>query len=219
MRVPVPARGRARVRTSIDRRCAPVVVALWAVAAVGCGGGAGADEGASGDPAASPAAQASTATSEPPATRIEAVTPIVEDLLARNAEVSARMLGNPLQALDPEAPVLDDLAEIYTDDVYAQLVGLFRQNAADQLVFEPYGADPMLRTTLVGELAALDDDRVVGEICHLYNLRSTSPAAGGSLLDGVTHPGQVTAVRVDGRWRLELVGSREDQLCDPEGRA
>jgi hypothetical protein len=200
-------------------------VALLAVAPAsalaGCGG-AGADEGASRDPAAAPAStadRATTATTEPPATRIDAVTPIVEDLLARNADVSARMLGNPLQALDPEAPVLDDLAEIYTDDVYEQLVGVFRQNAADQLVFEPYDTEPMLRTTLVGDLAAVDDDRVVGEICHLYNLRSTSPAAGGGLLDGVTHPGQVTAVRVDGRWRLELVGSREDQLCDPEAGA
>lgn len=204
------------------RRCAPAVVALWAVlAAAGCGG-AGAGEGASGDPAASPATtatQATTATTEPPATSIDAVTPIIEDLLARNAELSARMLGNPLQALDPRAPVLDDLAEIYTADVYEQLVAVFRQNAADQMVFEPYDADPMLRTVLVGELAAVGDDRVVGEICHLYNLRATSPAAGGTLLDGVTHPGQVTAVRVDGQWRLELVGSREDQLCDPEAAA
>jgi hypothetical protein len=161
----------------------------------------------------------STTTTHPPATDLDAVQPIVEDLLERSDEATAEILADPAQANDPDAPAVRELAEIYTEDVYEELVAVYRDNAEKELVFEPYGSDRMVQTTLVGDLAALDDNRVVGDICNLYHYRSDSPAAGGTLLDGVGQPGQVTAVRVDDIWRLELVGSDETRTCDPEASA
>lgn len=157
----------------------------------------------------------STTSTQPPADDLDEVRPIVEDLLQRRDDVTTRILGDPAQANDPDAPILDELAAIYTEQTYEDLLGVYRRNAEDELVYTPYNSDRLGATTLDGELEALDENTVEGRICNRYTYRSSSPS-GGTTLDGVTHPGLLRVVRVDGQWLIELLGNDDTQVCEPE---
>jgi hypothetical protein len=159
----------------------------------------------------------STTTTQPPATDLDAVRPIVEELLARSDEVTAEILMDPAVANDPNAPILEELAEIYTEQTYQDLVGVYRRNAETGMVFEPYNSDQMRVTSLAGELTAVDHNKIEGLVCSVYHYRSDSPAAGGTLLDGVAQPGTLRVVRVDGIWQIDLLGNDETQQCEPGG--
>lgn len=191
--------------------------AAFAVVVAGCSGG---DNDAASATDTSPHDERSRATSipsttQPPGTDPTAVRPIFEDLLAREDDILARLLGDPDQALDPDAPILDELAEILTAEEYEWRIDDVRQNAENQLVFEPLGPEPMWVTTIVSDLAPVDANHVEAYVCTVYHSKSHSPTGGGDIRRGAALVGIARAERVDGRWVLGPSEEDDTQGCDP----
>jgi hypothetical protein len=94
----------------------------------------------------------------------------------------------------------------------------YERNASQGLTIEPLDAETVTTTILAGDLATVDDETVEGPLCILNTYRSAS-ASGGESQDGLAHPGQVTAVRFDGVWKIQRVDVDDTQSCDPEASA
>src|SRR5690606_21160384 len=127
------------------------VALLGAGALAGCG-----NDDAAGDESETTTTETSTTTTppttEPPATDVEAVRPIIEELAADYDAALAAVLVEPDQVLDPESPVHEQLAAVFTDDELARRVERFEQNANRGIVFSPLGPEPLWVTTVVGEI-------------------------------------------------------------------
>lgn len=193
------------------------VSAAFAVVVAGCSGGDNDAASATDTPPHDERSRATSipSTTQPPGTDPTAVRPIFEDLLAREDDILARLLTHPEQALDPDAPILDELAEILTPEEYEQRLDVVRQNAENQLVFEPLGPEPMWVTTIVSDLVTVDADRVEVYVCTVYHMRSGSPVVGGEILHGRAYIGLARAQRIGGRWLLGQADEDETQTCEP----
>lgn len=206
---------RAESRRGRLVTAATVTVALLLGA---CSGDDDESEASDGDESVTTTQEEPTSTTQPPGSEPEAVQPIVEDLLVRKDEVTERVLRDPGQILEEDAPVRDELAEIFAPDEYDARLAVYQDNAASQTVFEPYNADHMQATTLIGDVTTVDDDTVEAVICTVYHYRVTGPS-GGEVRDGIANPARVTVVRVDGVWLLGQTEENSSQVCDPEAAA
>jgi hypothetical protein len=205
---------------SAGRWVGPVAVAL---AAVLLAGGCGDDDEAAGQEQPSTTASTSTqttTTTQPPGTEPAAVEPIVEELLARDDEITAEIVRNPSVILNPDSPILAELAEIHAPgEAYDARLRTYRESAERGLVIEPLNGKPGSTTTLVGGLSTVDRDTVEGQLCILYNYRAVDAQGPVEVKDGLAHPGRVTAVRLDGAWKLQQVDVDDGQVCSPEAAA
>ena len=206
---------RADPRNRPRRRPGRVTAALaLALLAIGACSGSGDDDASADDPSSATTESPTTTSTQPPGTNPAAVEPIVIDLLGRKDEVTERVLSDPSQVLAEDAPVLDELADIFSPDELDARLAVYKQNAANQVVFTTYNAEHMQVTTLLGDLSTVDPDTVTGVVCTTYHYRMTSPT-GGELRDGSSNPATVTVVRHDGRWLIQQVDENSTQLCDP----
>ena len=183
--------------------------------AVGCGG----DDEAAGDqePATTTSTSTSTtSTTQPPGTETAAVEPIVEELLDRLDVITDEIVRDPSVVLDPDAPILTELAELQAPgDAYEGRLQTYRENAEKGLTIEPLNGGRGRTTKLVGELLAVDENTVEGQLCILYNYRARDAQGYGEVKDDLAHPGQVTAVRLDGVWKIQQLDVDDGQVCDP----
>jgi hypothetical protein len=212
---------RARLRPSGGRRWCRLIGLVLAVVLLvaGCG-----DDGeAAGQEPTSTTTSTSTSmtsTTQPPGTNQDAVEPIVEELLARDDEITAKIVRDPSVVLDPDAPILAELAEVHAPgEAYDARLRRYRQNAERGLRIEPLNGRPGSTTTLVGGLSTVDQDTVEGRLCVLYNYRAVDAQGPVEVKDGLAHPGRVTAVRLDGVWKLQQVDVDDGQVCNPEATA
>jgi hypothetical protein len=183
-----------------------------------CGGGDDEPDASDGEISVTTTEEEPTPTTQPPGSQPEAVQPIVEDLLVRKDEVTGRALRDPDQVLDEDAPIREELAEVFAPDEYDARLAVYEDNAASQTVFEPYNSDHMQATTLIGDVTTVDDDTVEAVVCTVYHYRVSSPS-GGEVRDGVANPARVTVLRVDGEWLLGQTEENSSQVCDPEASA
>jgi hypothetical protein len=162
----------------------------------------------------------STTTTQPPGTEPGAVEPIIVDLLARLDEITNEIMADPSVVLDPDARILAAFNEVHAPgDAYDARLETYRDNAERGATAEPLNDDePISATTLVGDLSTLDRNTVEGRLCTVYNFRATS-AEGGELRDGLAHPGRVTAVRLEGLWKIQQIDEDGGQICDPGAAA
>jgi hypothetical protein len=198
----------------------PVAVVL---AAVLLAGGCGDDDEAAGREQRSTTTSTSTpttTTTQPPGTEPAAVEPIVEDLLARDDEITAEIVRNPSVVLNPDSPILAELAEIHAPgEAYEARLRTYRENAERDLVIEPLNGKPRITTNLVGALSSVDENTVEGQLCILYNYRAEDAEGFVEVKDGLAHPGRVTAVRLDGVWKVQQIDIDDGQVCNPEATA
>ena len=201
---------------SAGRWVGPVAVVL---AALLLAGGCGDDDEAAGREQPSTTTTTSpptTTTTQPPGTEPAAVEPIVRNLLARDDEITDEIVRDPSVVLDPESPILAELAELLMPDEFDARVRTYRQNAEAGLRFEPLNAEQTATTELSGEVATIDEDTVEGPLCIVNTYRLVD---GDGYLrevkDGLAHPGRVTAVRLDGVWRIQQIDIDESQVCTP----
>jgi len=196
-----------------------LVTGAMALALLAVGACSGGDErGSDGDDSSPPPTESPTTSTQPPGTEPAAVEPIVVDLLGRKDEVTERVLVDPGQVLVEDAPVIDELADIFTPDELDARLDVYRENAANQVAFEVYNADHMQVTTLLGDLSTVDDDTVTAVVCTTYHYRMNGPS-GGEVRDGTSNPARVTVIRHDGRWLIQQVDENSTQLCDPAASA
>jgi hypothetical protein len=192
------------------------VALVAALVIVACGGDD--DEESEDDVSSTTTAEPSSTTTQPPGTELAAVEPIVVDLLERKDEVTERALRDPAQVLDENAAIREELAEIFAPDEYDARLVVYQDNAANEVVFEPYNSDHIQASTLMGDLSTVDEDTVQGVVCTVYHYRTNGPT-GGELKDGVAHPSRVTVVRLDGVWLIQQIDENSSQVCDPGASA
>jgi hypothetical protein len=215
IQTPTGARPRAPWFKATSRKRRTVALAIFGVLLVaGCGDD---DEAAGQDEPTSTTSESrsTTSTTQPPGTEPTAVEPIVEDLIARLDEVTDEIVREPSVVLNPDAPVLAELREVVTADEYEARVRVYRENAESGLVYEPLNADRIASTTVASELSTVDDNTVQAFLCVLNTYRATDTEGYGEVKDGLAHPGLVTAVRIDGAWRIERIDEDDTQTCDP----
>lgn len=205
-------RGAAMLR----RLVASAPVALVMVSSLGsCGDD---DDGG-----ASPTSTDSEATSttHPSVTDADEVQPIIEDLIARLDAVTDQVVQDPAVVNDPESALVDEYTALYAPGAEGLDGGLnaFRQSAADGTHLEPLNSDTTGRTEITGDLEVVDDNTVKVPVCNVSTYRKLDGnGAVIEYIDGLTQPGEVWAVRVDGEWRLERADVFENTVCttDPE---
>ena len=211
--VPVFAQREPR---SAGRWVGPVAVVL---AAVLLAGGCGDDDEAAGREQPSTTTTTSTpttTTTQPPGTEAAAVEPIVRDLLDRLDEITDEIIQDPTVVLDPDAPILAEFAEVHAPgEAYDARLRTYRQNADRGLIAEPLNGQRTTTTSMVGHLSTVDQNTVEGPLCILYNYRATDTQGYGEVKDGLAHPGRVTAVRLDGTWKIQQIDVDDTQVCDP----
>jgi hypothetical protein len=157
----------SRSRWKVGLVTAAMALAFLAIGA--CRGGG--DERGSDDDPSPPTTESPTTSTQPPGTNPGAVEPIVVDLLTKQDDVIDRILSDPAQVLVEDAPILEELAAIFTPDEVEARLDVYRDNAARQVVFAPYNADDMQVTTLLGDLSTVDDDTVTAVVCTTYHYR------------------------------------------------
>ena len=217
VRMPVAGSRQRTGRPRAGRwwRLIAVAVAVPLLAA-GCGDD---DEAAGQEQATSTTSMSTstTSTTQPPGTDPAAVEPIVEDLLARLDEITDEIVREPSVALNPDAPVLGELREVVTADEYEARLRVYRESAESGLVYEPLNADRIASTTLASEVSTVDENTVQAFLCVLNTYRAVDAEGYGEVKDGLAHPGRVTAVRINGAWRIQRVDEDDTQICDPGG--
>jgi hypothetical protein len=182
-------------------------------------GACGGDDEPAGDdelPSTTTEDQATT-TTDPPGTEPGAVEPIVVNLLARLDAVTTEIVGDPGAVVnDPNSPALAELEEIFAPgDAYNARLDTYRRNAEAGITSTPVNADQVVTTTVVGDLRTVDENSIEGSLCVLNTYRSTG-SDGGELKDHVANPGLVTAVRIDGSWKIQQIDMDDTQLCEWE---
>jgi len=204
---------RNRSRWTVGLVTAALALALLAIGA--CSGG-GDERGSDGDDS-SPTTESPTATTQPPGTEPAAVEPIVVDLLARLDAVETEIVRDPGAVInDPDSPALAELEEIFAPgEAYDARLNTYRRNAEAGVTASPVNASQISTTAVVGDLMTIDADSTEGLLCILSTYRSTG-SSGGELKDHVPNPGRVTAVRIDGVWKIQQVDIDDTQLCDWE---
>jgi hypothetical protein len=201
------------------RRRAVALVLVGMLLVGGCGDD---DEAAGQDETTSTTSESrsTTSTTQPPGTDPASVEPIVRDLLARDDEITAQIVRDPSVVLDPDAPILAELAEVQAPgEAYEARLRTYRENAERGLKIEALNGKPGSKTELVGELSTVEQNTVEGQLCILYNYRAEDAAGYVEVKDGLAHPGRVTAVRLDGVWKIQQIDIDDGQVCNPEATA
>lgn len=206
--------GRGRTRVALG--AAIVTACLMLGACSDDGEASGQDERSS----TTESTEDSTSTTQPPGTDLDAVEPIIEELLVRLDEVSTEILGDPAAVVnDPESPAMAEFAEIFAEgEAYEARLSTYQSNAASGLTVEPLNATSVTTTRIAGELTTIDEVTVEGPVCIVNTYRMASPG-GGETKDGLAHPGHVRAIQVEGEWKLQQIDVDDSRACDPEASA
>jgi hypothetical protein len=213
---PVPLFAQRRP-PSAGRWVGPVALVL---AAMLLAGGCGDDDEAAGREQRSTTTSTSTpmtTTTQPPGSDPGAVGPIVEDLLHRLDVITDEIVRDPSVVLDPDAPILAELAEVHAPgEAYDARMRTYRENAESGYRLEPLNAERTATTTLMGDLSPVDEATVEGQLCILNTYRALDGSGRlREVKDGLPHPGRVTAVRLDGVWKIQQIDVDDTQVCDP----
>lgn len=192
-----------------------VAVVLTLLATGACSGGG--DERASDGDDSSPTTEPPTTSTQPPGTDPAAVEPIVLDLLARLDAVETEIVADPGAVIDdPDSPALAELEEIFAPgEAYDARLNTYRRNAEAGITVTPVNASQISTTAIIGDLTTIDADSTEGFLCILNTYRVTG-SSGGELKDHVPNAGRVTAVRINGVWKIQQVDISDTQICDWE---
>jgi hypothetical protein len=192
-------------------RWAPLALALLVatpVVAVACGGSGDDDGGTVGG------REGRGGESEaPPGSDLEAVTPLVEDLLADYDDVVNEIMADMTVAADDDAELVQRFLALHEpgSDFAQEALDAWEQSGADGMSVRPYDEEhPAMETRLDGDLETVSDEEVTVPVCEVQRqvvFQDDQPTEGVPLLEQAA---EVTAVRVDDGWRLGERIIRED---------
>lgn len=177
------------------------IVLLAALVAAACGD----DDGDASSDTTQPNDNGATSTTEPPGTKPGEVRPFIVDLLARYDEVTNEIVADPSVANDRENPLTQDYLAIVEPDSDAEgAIQTWIDNAAEGITIRPYDDNaPAQVTSLDGDIETVSEDEVRFPTCVAQNYRQyDGQGRETEFVTGQSVPGQTTAVRVDGEWRL-----------------
>lgn len=202
-------------------RAAVVLGAVVVLLAAACGDDGETAGGETSPTTSSSTSTPSTATTQPPGTDTAAVEPIISELLTRLDEITDKIVRDPSLVVDNDAPVLEELAEVQAPgEAYEARVRTYRRNAASGLRLEPLNAEHTRTTFLMGELSTVDTETVEALVCVVNTYRAIDgDGFVREIKDGLAHPGRVTAVRLDGVWKIQQIDVDDTQVCQAEATA
>jgi hypothetical protein len=205
---------------STDHRLPLLARALVTVAAIGlavtaCSG----DDDDTSSTTSETTASSTTSSTEPAGTEPADVEPYITELLAGYDEVTNQIVADPSVARDRNNPLIEDyLALVETgSEADEGAIQTWVDNAEEGITIGPYSDDaPPAVTRLDGPIEAVSEDEVRFPTCKEHNYRKyDAQGRETEIITGQFIPGQGTAVRVDGEWRLRrldiatnLVGCR-----------
>jgi hypothetical protein len=164
-----------------------------------------------------PTNEITTTTAQPSGDDAAAVRPYVEELLTQLDEVTDQIIRDPTLVQDPDSPLVEQLESIYAPDAegLAGSLETFRRDAEAGTHAEPVNSDTTIRSEVTGDPEKVDEDTVTVPICSVMTLRKVD--RNGAVLELIAYlaqPGEVTATRVDGVWRLERVDVFDNTVCE-----
>lgn len=207
----------------MTRRLAPILL----VAAVMLGACSGNDDDAgptttSSAPRSttttSEASTSSTSTTQPPATDVEAVTPVLQDLMGRYDAAVAAILADPRVASDPTSVEVEAYLALFTDNsTFADgaLANWAREGEQGRF-YRPGPGGQLTRSTVIMVTPA-DDDEATFTICAENSMEITD--SDGKVVEsfGGQTAASVVAVRADGIWRIRDLTEAATSGCPERG--
>jgi hypothetical protein len=201
-------------------RLAGAAVAVVLVAAFFSGACGDDDDDA--DSEATPSTEdAATSTTEPAGTEAGEVRPFVVDLLATYDEVTNQIVADPSVATNRDDPLIEDYLALVEPGSDAEgAIQTWVDNAAQGITIRPYddGAAAFV-TGLDGEIETVSEDEVTFPTCEAQNYRQyDGQGRETEFVTGQSVPGQGTAVRVEGEWRLRRIDIASNAVgCGGDG--
>jgi hypothetical protein len=146
---------------------------------------------------------------------VEALEPVLVDLLERYDEVVGEVLADPGVARDEDDPLIQEFVSLYSPDSEAPeaTVDAWVRDAEAGRQTHPVATGyPAIASRIDGEIETVSDDEVRFPTCN--ELRYATYDADGDMVDFIPYleqPGEATAVRVDGQWLLQQLVAFEGQ--------
>lgn len=206
----------------MTRRLAPILL----VAAVMLGACSGNDDEAgptttSSAPRStttSEAATSSTSTTQPPATDVEAVTPVLQDLMGQYDAAVAAILADPRVASDPTSAEVESYLSLFTaNSTFADgaLANWAREGEQGRF-YRPGPGGQLTRSTVIAVTPA-DDDEATFTICAENSMEITDSEGNVVESFGGQTAASVVAVRADGVWRIRDLTEAATSGCPERG--
>ncbi len=145
----------------------------------------------------------STTMTQPDASSIDAVAPIIEDLVVETSDIATRLATDPSAVSDPDNEDVARFRELYTadspvpDGVITHLTSLAEKGHR----WRP-GPSGVMRNVGVYRLVAVNDDVVQFRVCEIEDVEIVD--GGGSVVERRSQiiQGDGEARRIDGAWRF-----------------
>ena len=207
----------------MTRRLAPILL----VAAVVLGACSGNDDDAGPTTTSSAprsttttteATTSTTSTTQPPATDVEAVTPVLQDLMSRYDAAVAAILADPRVASDPTGPEVEAYLALFTDSsTFADgaLANWAREGEQGRF-YRPGSGGQLTRSTVITVTPA-DDDEATFTICAENSMEVTDSEGNVVESFGGQTAASVVAVRADGLWRIRDLTEAATSGCPERG--
>lgn len=207
----------------MTRRLAPILL----VAAVMLGACSGNDDDAGPTTTSSAprsttttteATTSTTSTTQPPATDVEAVTPVLQDLMSRYDAAVATILADPRVASDPTNTEVQAYLALFTDNsTFADgaLANWAREGEQGRF-YRPGPGGQLTRSTVITVTPAGDDEATF-TICAENSMEITDSEGNVVESFGGQTAASVVAVRADGVWRIRDLTEAATSGCPERG--
>ncbi len=207
----------------MTRRLAPILL----VAALMLGACSGNDDEAGttttssaprGTTTTTEATTSTTSTIQPPATDVEAVTPVLQDLMSRYDAAVAAILADPRVASDATSPEVEAYLALFTDNsTFADgALANWARDGEQGRFYRPGPGGQLTRSTVITVTPA-DVDEASYKICAENSMEITDSE--GNILEsfGGQTAASVVAVRADGVWRIRDLTEAATSGCPERG--
>lgn len=164
------------------------------------------------------ASTSSTSTTQPPATDVQAVTPILQSLIERHDAAVAGILVDPRVASEPTSPEVETYLALFTNNsTFADgaLANWAREGEQGRF-YRPGPGGQLTRSTVI-DVTPADDDEATFTICAENSIEITD--SDGTVVEsfGGQTAASVVAVRSDGSWRIRDLTEAPASGCPERG--
>lgn len=164
------------------------------------------------------ATTSSTLTTQPPATDVDAVTSVLQDLMGRYDAAVAAILADPRVASNPTSTEVEAYLALFTDNsTFADgaLANWAREGEQGRF-YRPGPGGQLTRSTLITVTPA-DDDEATFTICAENSMEITDSEGNVVESFGGQTAASVVAVRADGVWRIRDLTEAATSGCPERG--
>lgn len=155
-----------------------------------------------------------TSTTQPTATDVQAVTPVLQELMSRYDDAVTAILADPRVAANRSSTEVAAYLALFTEDsAFADGALASWAREGEQGRFYRPGAGGQLTTSTVGEVTPASADEASFAVCARNSMEVTDAA--GNIVESIggQSAATVVAVRLDGAWRIRDLTERATSDC------